>query len=116
MLFYAKTEKDYFVKKEELLLDDTCLKCPNLIDHLENPYFKRKHTWAISVQNDEELPTVEASFRISKDSQFNQTKAFNLVDLLDIDLIIQSYCCPCKHKEAIAKFKNIARFNILHKN
>ena len=31
-ILYAKTEMDYFVKKEELLSDDTCLKYPNFID------------------------------------------------------------------------------------
>ena len=95
-ILYAKTETDYFAKKEELFLDDTCLKYPNFINHLEKLYFNRKHTWAISVRNDEELPThstntsnyFKASLRITKDSQFNQTKAFNLVDLVDIDLII----------------------------
>ena len=90
---------DYFVKKDELLSDDTCLKYPNFIDHLEKSYFQRKHTWAISVRNDEEVPThstntsnyVEASFRITKDGQFNRTKAFNLVDLLDIVLDNSTY-------------------------
>ena len=64
------------------------------IEHLQSSYFNRKHAWAISVRNDEKLPThstntsnyIEASFRITKDRQFNRTKAFNLVELLDIVL------------------------------
>ena len=89
---YAKTEAEYDNKKEEFLLDPTCLKYPQYIEHISTAYFNRKHTWAISVRNDEKLPTystntsnyIEASFRITKDGQFNRTKAFNLVDLLHI--------------------------------
>ena len=62
------------------------------LNHLEDSYFHRKETWAISFRKDEKLPThstntsnyIEASFRITKDGQFNRTKAFNLADLLEI--------------------------------
>ena len=192
-LLYAKNEAEFDLKKAELLSDTKCLKYLMFIKHLDEAYFGRKHAWAISVRNDEKLPThstntsnyIEASFRITKDGQFNRTKAFNLVDLLDILLddsvyykkrlndigngrlgafknskskyilknknkiveddifdlgelkfLVQSEknkdtyyqvdmvsgfcecragvnCGPCKHKGAIAKFKNIAEFNIL---
>ena len=80
------------MKKDELLSDEKCLKYPKFIKHLDDAYFKRKQAWAISVRNDDKLPThstntsnyIEASFRVSKDEIFNRTKAFNLVDLLDI--------------------------------
>ena len=193
LLLYAKTEDDYNNRKEDLLADDICLGYPNYITHLQEAYFKRKEAWAISVRNDEKLPNhstntsnyIEASFRITKDGQFNRTKAFNLPDLLDVLLddsvyykkrlldigngrmgafrnsksryilkketkiredqiieigelhfVVQSEinpevfyrvdmlsglceckagnnCGPCKHKDAISKFCNIAEFSVL---
>ena len=91
-LLYSKSEAEYIIKKEELVTDEICLKYPHYIGHLEDSYFERKNAWAISVRNDKKCPThstntsnyIEASFRITKDGQFNRTKAFNLVDLLDI--------------------------------
>ena len=91
-ILYAKSSEQYFLRKEELMTDETCLKYLLFIEHLEKLYFHRKQVWAISVRNEEKLPThstntsnyVEASFRITKDGQFNRTKAFNLVDLLEI--------------------------------
>ena len=91
-LLYSKSEAEYIIKKEELVTDEICLKYPHYIGHLEDSYFERKNAWAISVRNDKKFPThstnmsnyIEASFRITKDGQFNRTKAFNLVDLLDI--------------------------------
>ena len=91
-LLYAKSEAEYMIKKDELVTDETCLKYPHYIGHLEDSYFERKHAWSISVRNDEKFPThstntsnyIEASFRITKDGQFNRTNAFNLLDLLDI--------------------------------
>ena len=98
-LLYAKTETEYDIKKEILLCDETCLKYPNYIKHLEKSYFKRKESWAISVRNDKKLPThstntsnyIESSFRITKDKQFNRTKAFNLAELLDVVLDDSAY-------------------------
>ena len=192
-LLYAKSEQEYLEKKEVLLTNETCEKYSAFIKHLESSYFDRKDTWAISVRNDKKLPThstntsnyIETSFRITKDGQFNRTKAFNLVDLLDILLDDSSYyakrlldigngrfgafvnsksryvpkntnkikeeqitdlgdskfivesennpdvfynvdmisgycdckaginCGPCKHKDAVAKYHNIAEFSIL---
>ena len=51
------------------------------------------------MRNDNKLPThstntsnyIETSFRITKDGQFNRTKSFNLVDLLDILLDDSGY-------------------------
>ena len=91
---YAKNEAEYDIKKEELLADSKCIKYPMFIEHLQISYFNRKQTSAISVRNEEKLPThstntsnyIEASFRITKDRQFNRTKAFDLVELLDVVL------------------------------
>ena len=178
---------------EILLSDETCRRCERYIKHLEKAYFKRKKSWAICVRNDEKLPThstntsnyIESSFRITKDRQFNRTKAFNLAELLDVVLDDSSYykkrlldigngrfgafqnsksryvlkkttaikeeqiidlgenkfiveseknaevfyqvdmvsgfcecksginCGPCKHKDAITKYFNIAEFSVL---
>ena len=84
---------------ENLLCDEICLNYPNYIKHLEKSYFKRKEAWAISVRNDKKLPThstntsnyIESSFRITKDKQFNRTKAFNLAELLDVVLDDSAY-------------------------
>ena len=91
-VLYAQTEDDYENKKELLLNDDLCVSYPSYIRHLQIAYFNRKETWTISVRNDRKLPThstntsnyIEASFRLTKDGQFNRTKAYNLPDLLDI--------------------------------
>ena len=91
-LLYANTESEYVIRQNELLSDNICKKYPHYTKHLQEAYFKRKEAWAISVRSDKKLPThstntsnfVEASFRITKDGQFNRTKAFNLADLLDI--------------------------------
>ena len=91
-LLYADTECEYMMRQNELLSDNICKKYPHYIKHLQTAYFDRKEAWAISVRSDKKLPThstntsnyVEASFRITKDGQFNRTKAFNLADLLDI--------------------------------
>ena len=93
-IVYAKSEAEYIIRKGELLYDGICLRYPHYTKHLVDSYFNRKHAWAISVRYDEKLPThstntsnyVEASFRITKDGQFNRTKAFNLADLLEIVL------------------------------
>ena len=58
--------------------------------HIQDAYFGRAETWAIFFRNDKKLPThstntsnyIEASFRLTKDGQFNRTKAYNLPDLL----------------------------------
>ena len=91
-VLYAETEDDYENKKELLLNDEVCVSYPSYIRHLQIAYFNRKETWAISFRNDQKLPThstntsnyIEASFRLTKDGQFNRTKAYNLPDLLDI--------------------------------
>ena len=91
-LLYAKTTAEYGEVKEDMLKDAICLQYPNYIKHLDQAYLHRKEVWAISVRNEEKLPThstntsnfVEASFRITKDVQFNRTKAYNLADLLEI--------------------------------
>ena len=91
-ILYAKSETEYSMRKNELLSDSICLGYPHYTKHLTESYFNRKQAWAISVRMDEKLPThstntsnyVEASFRITKDGQFNRTKAFNLSDLLEI--------------------------------
>ena len=91
-ILYANSGDEYIVQKAELLSDIICLRYPHYLKHLEDSYFHRKETWAISFRKDEKLPThstntsnyIEASFRITKDGQFNRTKAFNLADLLEI--------------------------------
>lgn len=91
-LLYAKSSSEYDKKKTELLSDKTFLKYPNFINHLIKVYFNRQDVWAIFVRNEKKLPThstntsnfVEASFRLTKDGQFNRTKAYNLPDLIDI--------------------------------
>lgn len=91
-VLYAKTSDAYEEIKVELLSDNICLKYPKFIQHLGKAYFSRKEKWAISVRNEEKLPThstntsnfIEASFRLTKDGQFNRTKAYNLPDLLDV--------------------------------
>ena len=98
-LLYAQTQKEYDIKLQDLLSDDICLHYPKYIAHLQNTYFTRKDAWAISVRQDEKLPThstntsnyIEASFRITKDGQFNRTKAFNLADLLEVLLDDSAY-------------------------
>jgi hypothetical protein len=93
-ILYAKSETEYSIRIDELLSDGICLRYPSYTKHLTESYFNRKLAWAISVRNDEKLSThsmntsnyVEASFRITKDGQFNRTKAFNLADLLEIVL------------------------------
>ena len=91
-LLYAKTACDYNEIKTDLTSDELILQYPNFMNHLKKAYFERKDDWAICVRNYEKLPThstntsnyVEASFRLTKDGQFNRTKAYNLSDLLDI--------------------------------
>ena len=73
------TESEYIVKKEELLSVDICLRYSHYIKHLEDGYFNRKEVWVIFFYN-------EASFRLTRDGQFNITKAYNLSDLLDVVL------------------------------
>ena len=93
-VLYAKSEDEYTTKTEKLLSDDICQRYPNYVKHLEDAYFERKEAWAIYFRNDKKLPThstntsnyIEASFRLTKDGQFNRTKAFNLSDLLDVVL------------------------------
>lgn len=99
VLLYAKTGEEYDIKMEDLTGDETCQRYQNFIKHLEKAYFKRKESWAIFVRNEEKLPThstntsnyIEASFRITKDRQFNRTKAFNLAELLDVVLDDSEY-------------------------
>ena len=91
---YAQRKDVYETCKADFLSDEVCLKYPNFVEHIKKSYFPRKDVWAISVRNDERLPThstntsnfIEASFRLTKDGQFNRTKAYNLPDLLDIIL------------------------------
>ena len=91
-LLYADTSDAYEKVKSALLSDKICKIYPNFILHLKNAYLNRKEAWAISVRKELKLPThsnntsnfVEASFRLTKDGQFNRTKAYNLPDLLDI--------------------------------
>ena len=91
-LLYAKDSEEYEKIKDDLLSDNLCLQYPNFILHLKKAYLSRKEAWAISFRNEEKLPThstntsnfIEASFRLTKDGQFNRTKAYNLPDLLDI--------------------------------
>lgn len=93
-LVYAQTSQQYQDIKADILCDDIFHKYPNFIKHLEKSYFNRREVWSISVRNEEKLPThstntsnyVEISFRLTKDGQFNRTKAYNLPDLLDIIL------------------------------
>ena len=98
-LVYAQSSDDYENCKADFLSDNTCNKYPKYIQHIEKAYFGRKEAWAISVRNDLKLPThstntsnfIEISFRLTKDDQFNRTKAYNLPDLLDILLDDSEY-------------------------
>ena len=91
-LLYADTSDAYEKVKSTLLNDKICMRYPNFILHLKKAYLNRKEVWAISVRKECKLPThsnntsnfIEASFRLTKDGQFNRTKAYNLPDLLDI--------------------------------
>ena len=91
-LVYAKTEEQFDQEMESLLQNETCNKYQNYIRHLERSYFSRKEKWSLYYRYSEELPThnchtnnyVEISFRILKDNQMNRTKAYNLIELLQI--------------------------------
>ena len=48
-LLYAKTEREYIIRQNELRIDDICLRYSHYIKHLQNAYFERKDAWAISV-------------------------------------------------------------------
>ena len=98
-LLYAKTDQEFDIIQNGLFSDEIVLRYPNFLQHLQKAYFHRKDVWAISVRNSKKLPThstntsnyVEASFRLTKDGQFNRTKAYNLSDLLDILLDDSAY-------------------------
>ena len=91
-LVYTRTQDEFDVELENLLKDETCSKYPNYIRHLEKNYISRKEKWSLFYRYSEELPThncntnnyVEISFRILKDNQMNRTKAYNLIELLQI--------------------------------
>ena len=89
---HSTTEEQFDQEMESLLQNETCIKYQNYIRHLERSYFSRKEKWSLYYRYSEELPThnchtnnyVEISFRILKDNQMNRTKAYNLIELLQI--------------------------------
>ena len=93
-LVYAKTEEEYNTVGKDLLQNATVAKYPQFPRHVQNDILTRKAEWAVSERIERNLSThninttnyVEVSFRLTKDSQFNCVRAYNLPDLLDIVL------------------------------
>ena len=89
-LVYAKNEEDFLSKLESFDQHHTVMKYPQFQNHIKNMYLGREGKWARYKQL--QLPThgndttnyIESSFRILKDKVFNKTKAYNLVDLLNV--------------------------------
>ena len=93
-LVYAESDAEYDEAKAALEEDEIVAKYPQYLRHLERRYFPRHEEWSISVRYRDQLPThgcntsniVERSFRVEKDNVFNRTKAYNVVEVLDIKL------------------------------
>ena len=93
-MVYAESETEYEEAKEALEEDEVVARYPQYLRHLERRYFPRHEEWSISVRYRDQLPThgcntsniVERSFRVEKDNCFNRTKAYNVVEVLNIKL------------------------------
>ena len=89
-LLYARNGKEYQDAEKQLFGDDTTIKYPQFIQHIQKDILPRKEEMAISERIENNLSThnvnttnyVEISFRLTKDNQFNRVKAYNLPGLL----------------------------------
>ena len=89
---YAEDEDSLTVNLEDLHSNPIALKYPQFLFHLKQHTLPKIEQWCLAKRIKSSLPTssqntnnlVEASFRFTKEIQFNRVKAFNLPDLLSI--------------------------------
>jgi hypothetical protein len=91
-VLYAEDDGELSERLEDMYADPICLKYPQYQSHLMVDTFPKMKAWSLSHRISQKLPTsnnntnniVEASFRYTKEDQFNRHKAYNLPDLLSI--------------------------------
>ena len=80
---YAERETNQSDKLEELSADPVCIKYLQYQKHLIVDTFPKIHAWSCSHRISNNLPTsnntVEASFRYTREDQFNRHKAYKSV-------------------------------------
>ena len=98
-LVYSETQEDFNKELEEMSSNPTFLKYPNYSKHLNDNILPRKDEWSLMFRIQSQLPTnnvncsnyCEVSFRITKDLKFNRNRAFNQLELLQIECDESSY-------------------------
>ena len=98
-LVYSETQEDFDKELEEMSSNPTFLKYPNYSKHMNDNILPRKDEWSLMFRIQGQLPTnnvncsnyCEVSFQITKDLKFNRNRAFNQLELLQIECDDLSY-------------------------
>ena len=92
-LLYSQTSEIFQEVLSEITENPTYQKYPNYVTHMQDNILPRKDEWSLMFRIESELPTnnvncsnyCEVSFRITKDLKFGRNRAYNLVELVEIE-------------------------------
>ena len=92
-VLYSDTDQKFEEAKNEMFESEVYQKYPNFKDHVENDLLPRSNEWSLLHRVKEQLPTnavntsnhVESSYRVTKDLKFNRIRAYNLVEMVQIE-------------------------------
>ena len=98
-LLYSQTSEIFQEVLSEITENPTHQKYPNYVTHMQDNILPRKDEWSLMFRIESELPTnnvncsnyCEVSFRITKDLKFGRNRAYNLVELVEIECDDSSY-------------------------
>ena len=98
-LLYSQTSEIFQEVLSEITENPTYQKYPNYVTHMQDNILPRKDEWSLMFRIESELPTnnvncsnyCEVSFRITKDLKFGRNRAYNLVELVEIECDDSSY-------------------------
>ena len=98
-LLYSQTAEDFDFALSEMLESSTYQKYPNYQEYMTQKILPRSQEWSTLHRIQGQLPTnnvncsnyAESSFRITKDLKFGRRRAYNLVELLEIECDLSEY-------------------------
>ena len=130
-LLYSESSEIFEDVLREISDNLTYQKYPHYVTHMQDNILPRKDEWSVTIGHylfriESELPTnnvncsnyCEVSFRITKDLKFGRNRAYNLVELVEIECDDSSYytqrCQQHSHKQTEKSKIKILEQNCSH--